>query len=822
MTIENMNNGNFLAKPRYNFSKRNFVNEAKVNLTNDSGVESSINDFNSTITSSATPSSYIFSQDISNYTFTKDKSNVYSKTNKPLGLKLKQYKKNSNSISPTDFNGNLITKSQKKTLDALKKSKGASTLGFSGNAGANFSVPRTYTGIIPNAFPMRSGTYQINSAESIARRNLKPTNTSIIREGSLEFPNSVVEKEAEAVAEAAEFGSGELNIENTQQEINDAIRNDGIVEPSGADLVGLPPTTSVGTNPTVGAAGMAGGGPNDLTPSTSSAVGAEPGDPGSTGSGTNGATGVTGTEPGEIRTTPTSSMDGTIDSKTDPNGAGRTIEDGSKIKGTPQTTNVSTPETAGDNLQSNGEAATMMTTQGGNAQNAIAARTTGNEGFLGGTNGNSPATGTGAGSEEITENGTTSPAAARAKDGEPPNTENADSAREKNENATKEIKNENLPDESPKGQASENSEEAPKKAKSWEMSKYFSWSTLQFLGVLAFAAWSFDQLYNQALAYQAACNGCWMVSDGSLSTNSTSIPDKCKIAVLTCNPTYRVAGNYVGPGSPTADAGDSTGIAHYNATSPDSTSNDNSYPLCETCYATPSVSSTGLRIYNNPSDDIGMDTQANGSSSATYDPSNTDNGGCGTLNFNGCPQKTQVCGGGDMTSATGTVENPCVDMTYYPYPSPTANVSPSSLPTGEELCPHFLDTSKANSSKKSNIGKNGCKSNDKSSCSKYCKTSMWSVPSGSSLQCVNMTITQAMAQVAGYDANSLLQIIKKWVELILIIIVCCAAAAGIGYLIYWIIKNKKSGGGGGNNSKPQNINVNVNTGPETGGKAAVK
>ncbi len=38
MIVENMNNENFLGKPRYNFSKRTFPNETNLNLTNDSGV----------------------------------------------------------------------------------------------------------------------------------------------------------------------------------------------------------------------------------------------------------------------------------------------------------------------------------------------------------------------------------------------------------------------------------------------------------------------------------------------------------------------------------------------------------------------------------------------------------------------------------------------------------------------------------------------------------------------------------------------------------------------------------------------------------------
>ena len=158
MIVENMNNENFLGKPRYNFSKRTFPNETNVNLTNDSGVESSINDFNSTANSSTTSSSFILNGDPSQYTFTKNKSNMFNKTNPTTGLKLKQLKK-SNSSPAIDFNGKYVSKKQAKLIKTLKKSNSeGNTLQIKSG---NYAVT-SYQGTIPNSFPMRSSTYNIS------------------------------------------------------------------------------------------------------------------------------------------------------------------------------------------------------------------------------------------------------------------------------------------------------------------------------------------------------------------------------------------------------------------------------------------------------------------------------------------------------------------------------------------------------------------------------------------------------------------------------------------------------------------------------------
>ena len=368
------------------------------------------------------------------------------------------------------------------------------------------------------------------------------------------------------------------------------------------------------------------------------------------------------------------------------------LDPGTEIpkKGRPNPGQPQVPEqTAGTNAPANVKAALGTMSNGGSVEGTGASSFNGKAGGEAGTDSSSSSTGTKAPITIIIVDSESISQLDNARSEGPADSNNSREGQNKVEKGTSEITKDEADKEYPKGRKSSNAEEeAPKKSTSWDMSKYFSSSFLGFLGCMAFAAWSFDQLYNQALAYQAACNGCWMISDGnSVSDTSSAQPDKCKIAILTCNPTYRVPGTWDESG-PTPDPGDSSGTAGYNVTTPDASPNPSSYPLCDTCYATQSANSSGLRIYHNPKDDIGMDTQVNGSTSTTYSPGNTDNGGCGNINFNGCPQSTQICGGGDMSESTGTDENPCVDMQYYPYPSPSAE--PATVPPGTELCPNFF------------------------------------------------------------------------------------------------------------------------------------
>jgi hypothetical protein len=357
-------------------------------------------------------------------------------------------------------------------------------------------------------------------------------------------------------------------------------------------------------------------------------------------------------------------------------------------------------------------------------------------------------------------------------------------------------------------------ETAPKgKEESWLKSNVTTFGTLKFLGTLFFAAWSFEQLYNAACEYQAQVNGCWQVGkiDGSASSQATQTgnTNKCKIGVLTCNPAFRVTdGNYTGLAGLAAEFGSGFGGV---TSGPQAT-------MCTNCYNCKTIPDT-MTVEG----DIGADTSANGGIKAgntlggTNDlgcwdnEQSTNNGGCGHGTFNGCPVLTKICGTFPSPTAPdgieGTEEDPCTVFETYPYPSPGASPNPDVNDTTKVLCPNWLDTEgdamKTNS--KSKLGKNGCKKNDKKSCSKFCSTSYWSVPSGYSVSCVNMSLLQCMGELAGYSANSFIQVVKKILEIIIIVLIVCAAVAGIGYLIYWCVKNKKNGGGGG-----ETVNVNVN------------
>ena len=311
MIVENMNNENFLGKPRYNFSKRTFPNETNVNLTNDSGVESSINDFNSTANSSTTSSSFLLNGDPSQYTFTKNNSNMFNKTNPPTGLKLKQLKK-SNSNAAIDFNGKYITKKQAKLIKTLKKKSGTDTLKIKSG---NYALT-SYQGTIPNSFPMRSSTYDITSSTTVAMKNLKPVKNNILGAGLGEGELSPLDQAGTEGAESLDGntnGSYNSDLESgLKKSLEESIPLE--IAPGQAKLG---PGGGMDTDPIgIGPGGNATS-PGGLGTGTAPFEASDPSEPKSTSAGTNGTTTMEGD-----KLIPSSAINGVPNEKVDNTGSG--------------------------------------------------------------------------------------------------------------------------------------------------------------------------------------------------------------------------------------------------------------------------------------------------------------------------------------------------------------------------------------------------------------------------------------------------------------------------------------------------------------------